>query len=114
MKNKVRVLLVFGLLLVMPVVTFATGATSSGYNEPIMEESFEFDAVLNGDQVETSWTSFAPEGFNYYKVVRSTTNPDPVYPDDGYIQVTSDPDFTFYTDEGVLKGVSYYRVCRFL
>ena len=111
MKTKIRLLLALGLVLIMPVVTLAIETTSSGYNDPVLEEGLQFDAVLNGDHVETSWTKFAPEGFNYYKVVRSTTNPDPVYPDDGYIQVTSDPDFTFYTDKDVPEGKSFYRVC---
>lgn len=112
MKNNIRGLLVLALFFVAPALTLAvTESANSGYNDPVLHEAFEFNAFLNGDQVETSWNSYAPEGFNYYKVVRSTTNPDPVYPDDGYIQVTSDPDFTFYTDKEVPNGVSYYRVC---
>ncbi len=112
MINKIRGLLILALLFLVPAVTLATTeSVSNGYNDPVLEEAFEFEAVLNGDQVETSWNVYAPEGFNYYKVVRSTNNPDPVYPDDGYIQVTSDPDFTSYTDKDVPKGVSYYRVC---
>ncbi|MBN2306964.1 S-layer homology domain-containing protein, partial [Candidatus Peregrinibacteria bacterium] len=111
MKNKVRLLLVLALLLVVPAITLATGSASSGYNEPILEEALEFEAVLDGDQVNTSWVKYAPEGFNYYKVIRSTTNPDPVYPDDGYIQAIGDADTTSYVDHDVPEGVSYYRVC---
>ena len=111
MKNKIRSILVFGLLFATPAMTLAIGSASNGYNEPVLETGLAFEAVLDGDRVETSWAKFAPEGFNYYKVIRSTANPDPVYPDDGYIQAIGDADTTSYVDYDVPEGVSYYRVC---
>lgn len=111
MKNKIRLILVLGLLLTVPAMTLATGSASSGYNEPIPESALRFEAVSDGNHVNTSWVKYAPEGFNYYKVVRSVTNPDPVYPDDGYIQVIENADTTSYVDYNVPEGVSYYRVC---
>ena len=59
------------------------------------------------------WTAVADDvsGFKYYKVVRSETNSDPRYPDDGYISVQSKGSES-YRDFSSVKGKSYYyRVC---
>lgn len=87
-------------------------SSSSGYNTPIYASELNFTASSNSDgTVSMSWSSYAPAGFNYYKVVRSTTNPNPVYPDDSYIKYSSDPNFTSYTDKSTPNGDVYYRVC---
>ena len=86
-------------------------SNDSGYNEPVFMGDFGFEAVLNDSQVDTSWDAYAPDGFNYYKVVRSTTNNNPVYPDDSYIKAISDANTTTYSDKDVPSGTSYYRVC---
>jgi hypothetical protein len=52
-----------------------------------------------------------PDGFVYYKVVRSEKNATPAYPDDGYIEYSSDFVFSTYTDKNPLAGKAYYRVC---
>jgi len=114
MKKKIINLLpvLLFVLLVFPVSSMATSEpTDNGYNEPVVLDDFGFQAKLNGDQVDMSWNAYVPNGFNYYKVIRSTKNQDPVYPDDGYIKYSSDGDFTSYTDNEVPEGISYYRIC---
>jgi len=114
MKTKLRLMLVIGLLLAVPSMTLAvTGSTSSGYNEAKLYEALNFTATLStdGSSVKTNWDAYAPAGFNYYKVVRSTTNPDPVYPDDSYIKAISDSNTTTHIDNSVPSGKVYYRVC---
>lgn len=110
--------LLFGINLLLSVILLATGslsafatATSSGYNAPILKTSLNFSARLENGKVYTSWTPYAPSGFNYYKVIRSTTNPDPVYPDDGYIKADGNPDASSYVDGSPKSGIAYYRVC---
>ena len=50
-------------------------------------------------------------GFQYYKVVRSETDPEPVYPEDGYIAVRNKGE-EHYNDISAIKGKSYYyRIC---
>jgi hypothetical protein len=83
----------------------------NGYNTPVIISELNFSAVLSSGKVETNWSVYAPSGFNYYKVVRSTTNSNPVYPDDGYIYYGSDPNVTSYTDTDTPSGTVYYRVC---
>jgi hypothetical protein len=94
-----------------PVTTSSQATDSNGYYPKTVYNAFNFSAVLSDGKVKMSWTPYAPSGFNYYKVVRSTTNSDPVYPDDGYILANGDPDFSSYTDTNVKVGTSYYRIC---
>lgn len=94
-------------------LAYATGTetTTPEYNDYTLTTELNFAAVINNDgDVETSWDTYIPENFNYYKVVRSQENADPVYPDDGYIFVGAEGD-TSYTDTAVPAGISYYRVC---
>ena len=86
-------------------------SSDNGYNPAIVMDSFNFSAVLENGVVKMKWDSYIPSGFNYYKVIRSTTNPNPVYPDDGYIKYSSDKDFISYNDSSPKSGTSYYRIC---
>lgn len=58
------------------------------------------------------WTDASSiTGFKYYKVVRSETNADLRYPDDGYIAVKSKGEES-HRDYGAIKGTAYYyRIC---
>jgi len=44
-------------------------------------------------------------------VVRSTSNPNPVYPDDSYIKADGDPNASGFVDVDPPAGTVYYRVC---
>jgi len=92
--------------------TTATSDYSNWYNSPIMDEALEFWAILDWWKVYTTWTTFSKEEwFVYYKVIRSQTNENPVYPDDWYISYFTDINKTEYVDTKPLVWVSYYRVC---
>jgi hypothetical protein len=92
---------------------FAMGETVTNpeYNPHTVIGDMNFSAYLTETgTVEMSWSEYAPAGFNYYKVIRSQTNQDPVYPDDSYIYGSGIGNVT-YTDTNVPAGTSYYRVC---
>ena len=112
MKKTLYILLISCLFTNISVTpTFGVG-TDNGYKEPIIKSELNFSAALNNSgQVEMSWNQYAPSGFNYYKVIRSLSNAEPVYPDDGYIAYFSDTNITGYTDNEVPEGTVYYRVC---
>ena len=57
------------------------------------------------------WKKFLRDDLKYYKVVKSAHNPDPVYPDDGYIFYATRADATRYVDRKSSAGTWYYRVC---
>ncbi|MBD3328316.1 hypothetical protein GF340_03350, partial [Candidatus Peregrinibacteria bacterium] len=81
-------MLAFAILLVntAALAMAETTTTTTEYNLPTQVSDLNFSATLTDDQkVKMSWNEYEPEGFNYYKVIRSQDNTDPVYPDDGYI-----------------------------
>jgi hypothetical protein len=108
----VTLLAIASLLMVQVGSALAMGDTTTPeYNEKTVVEDLNFTATLNQEgNVDTTWSEYTPEGFNYYKVVRSQENQDPVYPDDSYIYATGAGDLA-YTDLEVPAGTSYYRVC---
>ncbi len=90
-------------------------ASSTGSNESsvVFDPSISFSAVLQDGKVVTNWSRYAhAESFSYYKVVRSQTNQNPVYPDDGYIYYSDNTNTLTYTDTSVPTGMSYYRICH--
>ncbi len=91
---------------------FIQATAVSSYNPPIKDGSIAFDAYLRNGKVLMNWTKYnKDEGFRFYKVIRSSTNPDPVYPEDSYIKYSSDVNFTSYVDSKVPQWTNYYRVC---
>jgi hypothetical protein len=67
-------------------------------------------SALPGGTVVYNGTTY--EDFLYYKVVASETNPNPIYPDDGYICVQSDIGASDWSavpaDAGLESGKTYY------
>ena len=97
----------------IPAGATVTG-TSSGYNAVTYDNSIEFTATLNSaGKVEASWSKYNhSDNFTYYKLVRSISNSNPVYPEDSYIYYTSNVDALSYVDGNVPNGISYYRICQ--
>ncbi len=60
--------------------------------------------------VELSWEKITHSNFSGYKVVASKTNPNPKYPDDGYIKYITDANVTGKTFlySGFESGVTYW------
>jgi len=111
--KSIKIFLVAIISLLLFNITNATYRSSSNwYNPPIMDGSISFKAKLKDWKVYTSWTKYNKnEWFKYYKVIRSQTVLNPVYPDNGYIKYSRDINFTSYVDEKVPSWINYYRVC---
>ncbi len=75
-----------------------------------------FESYDKGEYVLLEWEAYKGDNFKYYKVVHSTTDSDPKYPEDGYIQVITNPSETTYKDYGKFEiGVkNYYRITTVL
>ncbi len=78
-----------------------------------VEEMLEIQAKMQeDDSVLLSWTPFQGENFRFYKIVRSETNPDPRYPEDGSLAYAGDQNRTEYRDTQTEAGKTYYyRAC---
>ncbi|MBT3729678.1 hypothetical protein HOF65_06495 [bacterium] len=58
-----------------------------------------FDADLEDGDVYMKWSAFrSDEKMKYYKVIRSATVENPVYPDNGYIKVITNINTTKFVD----------------
>lgn len=92
---------------------FAGETSTSGWLNPtILDESLGFKAVYEAGKVYMSWSAYSKdESLKYYKVVRSSKNENPVYPEDGYIKYSDDINFVKWVDLEPPLWYAYYRVC---
>ncbi len=67
-------------------------------------QNFTLNYSFNNKTLVLKWDEL--ENIRYYKVVRSQTNKDPKYPEDGYISVEYGTEF----EEIPPNGTSYYRI----
>jgi len=105
-------LLAFIFLNIANVSAQYTTDTSGWYNDPIQDDSLNFDADLEDGDVYMKWSAFrSDEKMKYYKVIRSATVENPVYPDNGYIKVITNINTTKFVDYKPLQWTAYYRVC---
>ncbi|MFH1983104.1 MAG: hypothetical protein ABIL58_14775 [Pseudomonadota bacterium] len=113
--RKTLAILFCGLLMTAAVTATATGKSSEnkghGYRDPVVVDAIGFSAASNGGSVVMRWKKYLRSDLKYYKVVRSDTNPDPVYPEDGYVFFSTDAGKTVYEDNNVPTGTWYYRLC---
>jgi hypothetical protein len=80
----------------------------------ITDTEFALSAKTVENTVVLQWAPVSkakPEGFMYYKIVRSEKNATPVYPEDGYIEYLPDIASTYFTDKHQFSGKSFYRIC---
>jgi hypothetical protein len=79
--------------------------TSSG-------EATEISGYVDGDYIILNWDQISSEMFQGYKVVASKSNPNPKYPEDGYIKyITSSSTTQLAVSEGfsdLIGGRGYY------
>lgn len=90
-----------------PAPAFSSPSLSVSSNGGML--SFYWSPLPSGSVV---YNGTAYEDFMYYKVVASGTNPNPIYPDDGYICVQSDLGASGWSttpaDAGLESGKTYY------
>ena len=81
---------------------------------PAEPKALGFEAVQTADGVKLGWDACSSDAFHAYKVVRSATNENPMFPlNDGteLIGVIEDPGTTGFTDTNVSAGQTWtYRV----
>ena len=115
--KKIIFVALFGLFFLFAVgfkTVLAMSSESGGYDAVTYDDAISFAATPNTNGgVNTTWSKYThAEAFTYYKVIRSTTNNNPVYPDDGYIYYTGDVNELSYTDNDAPEETAYYRVCQ--
>jgi hypothetical protein len=72
-------------------VKFKTPSTfNTGSSEPLLPESLKLEVILKDTGFKLLWTKEPSDQLQGYKVVISQTNPNPSYPDDGYLKWITD------------------------
>jgi len=92
---------------------FATSnqAAGHGYKKPVEIKHTGFKAVYKDGAVTASWKKYLKNDLKFYKLVRSDSNANPIYPEDGYIFFSTDSAATSYTDRDAAPGTWHYRLC---
>jgi len=111
--KKIILVLFFSCFISISYAVYTTNTSNSDYKDPIIDEMLDFSANLFSGKVYMQWAVYNhEEDFKYYKVVRSTTNLNPVYPEDGYIKYETNINKTSFIDENPpISSHIYYRVC---
>lgn len=77
-----------------------------------IEGELKLSAATLPGAVELKWTKRTSETFGGYKVVRSPTNADPFYPNDGGLEFLPDRETLSFIDGLAVPGKTYYyRIC---
>jgi hypothetical protein len=85
-----------------------TSPTVSGTCRP----SVSAKRGLNNIGFQLNWTPCKSDDFQFYKVVRSTTNPNPSYPSSPALVSSNNRNLSSYLDKNIALGATYYyRVC---
>lgn len=70
------------------------------------KKSYTYGGIL------LNWSTCSNDNFQFYKVVRSTLNRNPIYPNDSTVSSSSNRSYSSYIDKTVAPARTYYyRVC---
>lgn len=77
--------------------------------------SLRYDKGENGE-IKLIWDKYVGNDLEYYKIVWSQTNKDPMYPEDGYIKYITNPEETSMVldPSNIGNGTNFYRVSTIL
>ena len=81
------------------------------FRPPTLVRSIGFAARYEGGRVIATWKKYKRADFKAYKLVRSSTMHDPVYPENGELASMDNASVTRYVDPKVDSGLWYYRLC---
>ena len=112
-KKKVIGSIVISLLLFANVWAESTNLTSSNneYKEVVYDNNFNFKAYREAGIIEIKWTKYEGDYFKYYKLMRSETLSNPVYPDQSAFKVLDDNSITELKISNYNTKDAVYRVC---
>ena len=81
------------------------------YKTAVIDNSLEFKAERDGYEVKLTWDTYQAADFQYYKIMKSTTNSNPIYPEQSAIWVLDNQEKNEFFIKDWHKSYTYYRVC---
>ena len=100
----------FGRIIVGIFLAGSFAAATETFGKVELTPDLQFSAEKKDGGVAMHWKKW-DDDFMWAKVSRSTINADPVYPEDGAIFWSDDPDETTFFDPDPPHGKIFYRVC---
>ena len=88
-----------------------TTYTEPAYKTAVIDESLDFEAERDGNEVYLEWNEYEWDDFKYYKIMRSETHSNPVYPDQHALNYSDDVEDTEYELKDWAQKSVNYRVC---
>lgn len=93
-----------------PATTTSAPATTTYVSSCYPSLSGQKDSKYKG--IILSWSRCENDDFQFYKLVKSSLNSNPSYPNDGVAMSSSNRSSTSYIDKTVARATTYYyRVC---
>lgn len=102
------------LLVITSVSAQSTNSTTYAepeYKTPVIDESLDFEATRDGSMVRLEWNTYDGDDFKYYKVMRSETHSNPVYPDQPALIYFPNSDQFYHKFGNWGTKTAVYRVC---
>ena len=90
---------------------YTTTTNSHGFNDVVYFDDFWFEAKQDGNYVYLYWNKFDKEKLRWYKVMKSSTNENPTYPEQSAFKVLENNGITKEIDYHPEQWTNYYRVC---
>lgn len=89
----------------------ATTYKEPAYKTAIIDNSLNFQAERDGNEVYLEWNSYEGDDFKYYKIMRSESHSNPIYPDQNALNYKDDVIDTEYELKDWAQKDVNYRVC---
>jgi hypothetical protein len=89
----------------------ATTYKEPAYKTAIIDDTLNFEAERDGNEVSLEWNAYEGDDFKYYKIMRSETHSNPVYPDQNALNYKDDVEDTEYELKDWAQKDVNYRVC---
>ncbi len=113
MKNFLGILTIFTLLFAWVSAEYKDATKEYKETEKKITYSNELDFEISRDdyEVEANWNEYEKSDFKYYKLVKSYTHDNPVYPNDTtvFVGMSAQDDENTFKDWSTKVG--YFRVC---
>ena len=107
MKRAALAILVTGMLGASAVVAGA----QPPLREPVEVDAIGLKAVVSDGRVIATWRRYKRDDFASYKLVKSLTNPKPVFPEDPAVFFTDSVGDLRFEDGKLAAGNWHYRLC---
>ncbi len=89
----------------------SSNKVDSWYKTVTFSNDFEFSAERDGALIQLKWNKYKGDDFQYYKIMRSETHENPVYPDQPALRYLWDVENDNFSLKNWSKKSAIFRIC---